>query len=458
MSSNDFFLEFKEELFNQFKFNFINNDLESNESIGLFENKNCDIPININIERNEDSKSFSSQKQNSQRRSNSNKDKFMPDIDDYFCKDEKLIDWLSNNNNAEILIKKEITTLLEKIFDKRYKLYPNNVCSLSEYSTYIKNKVEIYCKEDEEMSVYILYILYNNFIVLMKYVDEKVNIESMKMEDYQSIKEIIYHIGKDLKKIFKEAVNTLNKGFDFEFSNVLFVIFNEYLKKENKLKEPELVHAALIQERKELVNCFKYLNELKYTNNIKKWIKDISEEINIDVKQSKNNDNKNNENNLKNDKYINKENKNNNCICSSQPIKNKSKKNFVDSNNDEIINKLEMKTFKKENDNKDVNNFNIEDLVSYINEPKAKNNNKKKNKKKKKLKKENNVNNNEEKKSTNENNNNNNNDNDNDKEKDLIVDEFKKYIEDFTSKNNLIYPKKIEPCLSETFVRNLESY
>ena len=115
-----------------------------------------------------------------------------------------------------------------------------------------------------------------------------------------------------------------------------------------------------------------------------------------------------------------------------------------------------MKTFKKENDNKDVNNFNIEDLVSYINEPKAKNNNKKKNKKKKKLKKENNVNNNEEKKSTNENNNNNN--NDNDKEKDLIVDEFKKYIEDFTSKNNLIYPKKIEPCLSETFIRNLESY
>ena len=69
MSSNDFFLEFKEELFNQFKFNFINNDLESNESIGLFENKNCDIPININIERNED-KSFSSQKQNSQKRSN----------------------------------------------------------------------------------------------------------------------------------------------------------------------------------------------------------------------------------------------------------------------------------------------------------------------------------------------------------------------------------------------------
>ena len=69
MSSNDFFLEFKEELFNQFKFNFINNDLDSNESIRLFENKNCDIPININIERNED-KSFSSQKQNSQRRSN----------------------------------------------------------------------------------------------------------------------------------------------------------------------------------------------------------------------------------------------------------------------------------------------------------------------------------------------------------------------------------------------------
>ena len=41
----------------------------------------------------------------------------------------------------------------------------------------------------------------------------------------------------------------------------------------------------------------------------------------------------------------------------------------------------------KENNIKDVHKLNIEDLVSYINEPKPKTNNKKKTKKKKKAKK-----------------------------------------------------------------------
>ena len=452
MSPNDFYIEFNENynILNNLKFN-LEHNLELNEPLDYFDRVIGDSQININISKNEN-KSTSSEEPNIKQRSNSNKSRKMPDIEEYFSKDEKLSDWLANNNNVEILISKEIKTLLEKIFDKRYKLYPNNVCSLSEYSTYIKNKVDIYCNEDREMSIYILYVLNNSFKDLMKYIDEITNIETLKMADYQSIKEIIYHIGKDLKKIFKEAVNTLHKGFDFEFSNVLFVKFNDYLKENNKLKEPELVHAALIQENKEFVKCFKNLNEIKYTKNISKWVIDIHEEIIMDVNQPKNNTNKNNNKDLNHSIYEDNENKNNNNICNSPSKKNKSKKKN-NSNNEQNIDNKDLTINKNESDTKDVNNLKIEDLVSFINEPKSKNNNKKKNKRKKNKKKEKNDDIIQENKSTKENN------NESEIENDLIVDEFKKCIEDFTTKNKkFLYPKKIEPCISESFIKFLESY
>ena len=451
MSQNDFYLEFNENcgVLSNLNFN-LENNFDFHESLDYIDRAIGDSHININISKN-DNKSSSSEESNVKQRSNSNKSRNMPDIEEYFTKDEKLCDWLDQNNNIEILIIKEIKTLLEKIFDKRYKLYPNNVCSLSEYSTYIKNKVDIYCNEDREMSIYILYVLNNSFKDLMKYIDEITNIETLKMADYQSIKEIIYHIGKDLKKIFKEAVNTLHKGFDFEFSNVLFVKFNDYLKENNKLKEPELVHAALIQENKEFVKCFKNLNEIKYTRNLAKWILDTHDEIMMDDNQQKNKKNKNNDNNLNNNISESKENKFNN-ICNSPSKKNKSKKKD-NSNNEQSKDNIDLNISQNESDNKDVNNLKIEDLVSFINEPKTKNNNKKKNKKKKNKKKEKNDDIIQENKPTKENN------NESEKENDLIVDEFKKSIEEFTTKNNkFLYPKKIEPCISESFIKLLESY
>ena len=455
MQQNDFYLEINENcnILNNLKFN-LEHNFDFNEPLDYIERVIGDSQININISINEN-KSSSSEEPNIKQRSKSNKSRKIPDIEEYFSKDENLCDWLAQNNNAEILINNEIKTLLEKIFDKRYKLYPNNVCSLSEYSTYIKNKVEIYCKEDKEMSIYILYILNNSFKTLMKYIDEKTNIELLKMADYQSIKEIIYHIGKDVKKIFKEAVNTLNKGFDFEFSNVLFVKFNDYLKENNKLKEPELVHAALIQENKEFVKCFKNLNQLKYTRNIAKWVIHTHEENTMDDNQSKNKSNKTIENNLNNNICKYNENKNNNNNCNSPSKKNKSKKKII-SNNEQSIDNKDLSINQNESDNKDVNNLKIEDLVSFINEPKAKNNNKKKNKKKKNKKKEKNEDITQENKSTIENNNK---VNKSEIENDLIVDEFKKSIEEFTTKNNkFLYPKKIEPCISESFIKLLESY
>ena len=87
-----------------------------------------------------------------------------------------------------------------------------------------------------------------------------------------------------------------------------------------------------------------------------------------------------------------------------------------------------------------MDKLNIEDLVSYINEPKAKANHKKKPKKKKKSKKTNkenkennenneniNVNNNT-KETSNENNNTN---------EDLVIADFKKCLEEFNTRRNM---------------------
>ena len=463
--SNDLILEIKDKKFIcknftcEFENSPFNPDLQNHyELIELLMDKNDQVEINIsqNIKSNDD--------ETSKKRNNSCEQKKDYDIDDYFLKDVNLFEWLNNNPDISTKINEEIFTLLKQIFDKRYKLYPNNVCSLSEYSTHIKNKVDMYCIDDNEMSLFILHMLYSHFVHLFNYMDEVVNFESMRLQDFSCFKEIIYLIGKDIKTIFKSAVNTIDKFANFKFSNVLIERFNEYLIESNKIKGSPVMHAALIKEKKIFENYIKDVKNLKYTNNLKKWATDPSDDI-IEKKYIKNDEESKNNENVKNEIFQNDENKNYNNIENCQILSNKNNNESKKLNNNSNINiknedENENEIIEKEYNNKDVHKLNIEDLVTYINEPKSKGNHKKKPKKKKKSKKSNKEN-KETKESENINNNIKeiNNENNNNIEDDLEISEFKKCIEDFTERNNhYLYPKKIEPNLSGSFINKLKMY
>ena len=466
--SNDLILEIKNKKyicknFNcEFEISPLNPEFQNHfELIELLVDQNAQNETNIT--ENSKANSHLNDEENSKKRNNSCDQKKDHDIEDYFLKDVNLLEWFRNNFDILTKINDEIFTLLKQIFDKRYKLYPNNVCSLSEYSTHIKNKVDMYCSGDYEMSIFILHVLYCHFDELFKYMDEIANFETMRLQDFSCFKEIIYLIGKDIKSIFKSAVNTIDKFANFKFSNVLIDRFNEFLIKSNKIKGTPVMHAALIKERKIYENYIKDIKNIKYTSNLKKWANEPSDDI-IEKKYIKKDEVTKNNENAKNEIFQNDENKNYNNIENSQMSNNKNNDELKKSNNDSnnsIKNddENENEITEKEYGNKDVHKLNIEDLVSYINEPKSKENHKKKPKKKKKSKKSNKEN-----KETKENENINNNikemnNETNNFEEDLDISEFKKCIEDFTARNNnYLYPKKIEPNLSGAFINKLKMY
>lgn len=162
------------------------------------------------------------------------------------------------------------------------------MCSLSEYSSHIKNKVDFYCTEDNEMSVYILHLLDNNIFHLFEYMEKVIDFDNMKFEDFNTFKEIIYLIGKDVKKIIKTAINT---------------IVNEYFTNKKKLKGPQVIHAALINEQKNFEELIGNPYKIKFTSNIIKWVNEPLDYYTIEYEKFNfDEDNKINEN-LKNDIY-----------------------------------------------------------------------------------------------------------------------------------------------------------
>ena len=377
--------------------------------IELLMNKENQIEINIS--------------QDNENNSNSNQKKFN-NIDESFWKDKSLFDFLTGNIDVQKDIIQENSHLLKQIFDKRYKLFPNNVSSLSEYSSHYKNKIDLYCSEDNDMSIYFLFMLYHNFNNLFDYIEKVVNFDTMKPQDFSNFKEIIYLIGKDIKKIFKTAVKTIDKDSNFKLENVIMSLFNDFLIKKNISKGPNVIHAALINERKYFEDIIKRPNGLKFTNNIIKWANDPIPDINEEKKSKFN------------AIYIINEDKNYNNKEKTKTQKKEKNINIKTSSNEEC-------------NNKDVGKLDIEDLVSYINDPKSNANHKKKQKKKKKSKKSSKEVNNIIIADKNENNN---------IDEDEDIADFKKCIEDFTTHNNrFLYQNKIEPSISKAFIKRLEN-
>ena len=99
----------------------------------LLDIHNNKIPPNVKIRKYDENTSIIIRdKTITRKRSDSCKITKSHSIDKYDNNKDKLVFWLSDNNyHVENKIQEELLTLLKQIFDKRYQIYPNNVCSLS---------------------------------------------------------------------------------------------------------------------------------------------------------------------------------------------------------------------------------------------------------------------------------------------------------------------------------------
>ena len=323
----------------------------------------------------------------------------------------KFVDWIKCNKEIDQKIGEQILKLLMDIFDKRYALYPNNICSLSEYSLQCQSKLNSICSKFKELSFYMLYKLYSQIIPFYKSLDQKLNFKTISPLKYENIKEILYYISNDLSEIFKNPLDdeeAEDEGEDedkyFKLSHILIVILEDYLIKENKICDKiHLKTKSPLYKAKENFEKF-----LQLINNIY-FIKDYEKLLNERLS-------------LVDEENVDKEDE-------------KSSINIDDDNKNDNDEETENNNEDKE-ENKDDKNLSIEDLVNFINEPK-KNENKKKRKKKNK-----NKNKNKKIEIT------------NCKEEDIEFLNYKKDIEVYTQ--NLPYVKKIRPKYSENFLKTMK--
>ena len=309
--------------------------------------------------------------------------------------------WVSLNNELYTHIQNAMLKLLMDIFNRRYNLYPNNVCSLSEYHLKFKNDVEYFCGNHYLLSLMMVHILYINLNPFIEYVYTRENfIQDPKKVG--KIKDILYFIGKDISKILKKPFQETK---EYNMSSVLIVIFEDYMvKKEPKLISYKKVIQNLMQERDEFV-------EHSNDNNIFLHPKSYEH--------------------LKNKKFFEFE----------EMEEKEEKKEIEEAEEDE--NRQEDKLKDK----------NVEDLVNYINGDEEKGEGKKKKKRKKKSKKDK-----KEKKEKKENkvqNKSNQIEKYNDKEFDI---EFSKFKEDIEAHSiNLSQITKIKPFYSRQFLESLNN-
>ena len=306
-------------------------------------------------------------------------------------------EWISYHKESHEKLSNSVLKLLIEIFDKRCRLYPNNVCSLPQYCELFKKNLDIFILKYYELSVYILYILYKQIIPFLEYIINKMNSKLIKFTQC-NIEEILYFIGKDLKDIFQ---NILDKTENFEFSSILIVMFQKHLfKDENKIKKHKITSSSLYKEKGILDDFLEKNKNLKFISN---YIDHLNKMLLI------------------------------NCDYRSEgvQIKDKISNEEINVNKDDDINEQTDESLDNDKET-NIQKLNIEELINYINEPDNKEKKKKKRKRKKgKNKKENNY-----------------------IEQDLIILDYKKAMEDYTKSS--LYMEKIKPKYSENFINWLK--
>ena len=410
----------------------------------------------------------------------------------------KLKDWLDLNIENNKKIEEDIEDLIIEIFVNRYNSYPNSTCELSPNALQSKKQSDLFCPKLIEFSIYILSIIHQKFYSFFEFLIKKINFRALDLNEVKKIKEILYYTGIDLKIIFKKA---FEKTFDFNLSSILIIIFDEFLVKENRIKEEiikELRSSPLYKEKEKFEKYLKIAKQ-QFFGNDNEEEEQIDEENNInnnellsnyfstdydenadnnnDINDANDNDNDNNNDNdcaneanginnfndidnddeiddnydNENDEIVSKEEENKNIINQkinkeSKKINEEDKENINNNNNEKYKNNKKSKNKRKNKNKKNENNsennnliqnLNLDDLVNYINE--SDNKEKKKKKKKKKGKKKQNKLEKEES---------------NYVEEDLIILDYKKSLEEYT--NNIIHIKKVKPKYSEEFLKKLQ--
>ena len=335
------------------------------------------------------------------------------DLSDVYNEKIKFDEWIKYNKELHQKIEINILNLLIDIFNKRYKLYPNNMCGLSPFASQCKKNIELFCPKYYEISIYLLYVLNKQFIHFCKYLDEIINFKNINNVIYENIKEILYYVGKDLKKIFKRALEEIE---NFQFTSILILILEEYLTRNKKKEEKKIKNIALYKEKQIFDNTIKTVHNLYFQKEYEiELIKKIKFENEVEI----------------NDINNNNENK-----------KEKKENNNIEDNN---IDKKEKKINEDKNNNGPMQNLNIDDLINYINEPKTNDNNNKKKKKKKKKKDKKGV---QKVEIVDE-------DKDNiNLDEDIDIINYKKSLEEFSE--SVSDTKKIKPQYSEQFLKRLQ--
>ena len=410
----------------------------------------------------------------------------------------KLKDWLDLNIENNKKIEEDIEDLIIEIFVNRYNSYPNSTCELSPNALQSKKQSDLFCPKLIEFSIYILSIIHQKFYSFFEFLIKKINFRALDLSEVKKLKEILYYTGIDLKIIFKKA---FEKTFDFNLSSILIIIFDEFLVKENRIKEEiikELRSSPLYKEKEKFEKYLKIAKQ-QFFGNDNEEEDQIDEENNInnnellsnyfstdydenadnnnDINDANDNDNDNNNDNdcaneanginnfndidnddeiddnydNENDEIVSKEEENKNIINQkinkeSKKINEEDKENINNNNNEKYKNNKKSKNKRKNKNKKNENNsennnliqnLNLDDLVNYINESDNKEKKKKK-KKKKGKKKQKNL----EKEESNY------------VEEDLIILDYKKSLEEYS--NNIIHTKKVKPKYSEEFLKKLQ--